>query len=235
MGEITSIVSVLNLLGLGGLGLFLYYIIKSLKERVANLTELAKEQKDTLEAVRTRALEIERLSKDYKQALTDFQEMGKRLDERRNELVKELELANQRKDLELARLAHLELEEIELKKQSLERLPDLERKLDETVSELGRQIKIVSPSLLVQLKDRPKIDVWCNWFAHNWSDLIDAKTSYKLLYLFLSSARHDIGHFAPFKKESVEGKPAQDASGEADDNEREHSVPKKPEEPNKQG
>jgi hypothetical protein len=75
MVDVTAIVSVLNLLGLGGLGLFLYYVIRGLKERVANLTDLAEEQKRTLEAVRTRALEIDRLSQDYKQALTDFQDM----------------------------------------------------------------------------------------------------------------------------------------------------------------
>jgi chromosome segregation ATPase len=121
-------------------------VVKGLKERVANLTELAREQRDTLEAVRTRAVKMDKLSKDYKQALLDFQEMGKRLDERRNELVAELELANKRKDQELVRLAHLELGEIELKKKSLERLPDLERKLDDTVKELRRQIRIVFPS-----------------------------------------------------------------------------------------
>jgi hypothetical protein len=123
-----------------------------------------------LEAVRTRAIEVDKLSKDYKQALLDFQEMGKKLDDRRNELVAELEFANKRKDQELARLAHLELEEIELKKKSLERLPDLERKLDDTVTEFSRQIRIVSPSLAHWLPTRSKDDVWRNWLAHSSSD-----------------------------------------------------------------
>jgi len=35
---------------------------------------------------------MDKLSKNYKQALVDFEDMGKRLNERRNELVKELEL-----------------------------------------------------------------------------------------------------------------------------------------------
>jgi hypothetical protein len=159
MGDITAIVSVMNFLGLGGLGLFIYYVIKGLKERIGNLTELAKEQKVTLDAVRERALEMDKLSKEYKQALTDFQDMGKKLDERRNELVKELELAIKRKDHDLARLTKLQLEQIEVKKKSLERLPDLERTLEETVSELSRQLRIVSPSLL-SLFSPPRRNRW---------------------------------------------------------------------------
>jgi hypothetical protein len=93
MGNITAIVSDLNLLGYEGLGLFIYYVIRGLKERIGNLTELAKEQKVTLDVVRARALEMDKLSKDYKEALMDFQDIGKKSDERRNKLVKELELA----------------------------------------------------------------------------------------------------------------------------------------------
>lgn len=209
MTDITQIVSILNLLGLGGLGLFLYYVIKGLTERVANLTDLANEQKATLEAVRARAIEMDRLSKDYKQALTDFQDMGKKLDERRNELVKELELANLRKDQELARLANLELEEIELKKRSLQRLPEIERRLDETVSELGRQLKIVSPSLLVQFKSRPRHDLWRNWLSHEWSDIrLEDSTSQRFLYLLLSSTLHEGGRPRSSKKPSGPTEPS---------------------------
>jgi hypothetical protein len=120
-------------------------MIKGLRERITNLTELAKEQQETLAAVRNRAEEADRLSKAYKEALLDFQEIGKKLDERRNELVKELEDANQQKDVELARLAHLELEEIELKKRSLERVPDLELRLEALVRDLERQLRILTP------------------------------------------------------------------------------------------
>jgi hypothetical protein len=209
MTDLTTIISALNLLGLGGLSLFIYYVIKGLRERVANLTELAREQKDTLEAVRTRAVEMDKLSKDYKQALTDFQKMGKRLDERRNELVKELELANQRKDVELARLAHLELEEIELKKQSLNRLPDIERKLDDTVAELSRQLKIVSPNLLVKLSAR-RSSLKLNWPAHNLNDL-DVLSGYlpNALYWLLISSSHDIDHLLPLKKVVAEAESRQ--------------------------
>jgi hypothetical protein len=147
MLTLADLTSILNLVGLGGLAVFIWYTIKGLRERITNLTELAKEQQETLAAVRSRAEESDRLSKAYKEALLDFQEFGKKLDERRNELVKELEVANQRKDLELARLARLELEEIELKRKSLERLPDLERRLEGIVGDLERQLRILTPSI----------------------------------------------------------------------------------------
>ncbi|HTY22241.1 MAG TPA: hypothetical protein VMC85_03870 [Desulfomonilaceae bacterium] len=146
MSDIAAMASVLDLLGLGGLGLFIYFVVKGMRERIGNLTQLANEQKVTLDAVRERALEMDKLSKDYKQALTDFQDMGKKLDERRNELVKELELAIKRKDDDLERLTKLRLEEIEVQKKSLERIPGLEQLLEQTVSELTRQFRILSPS-----------------------------------------------------------------------------------------
>lgn len=144
MADLQLLISFLNLLGLGGVGIFLYYLFKGLKERIKTLTELAMEQHKTLEAVRARAEEMDRLKDSYKQALLDFEDMGHKLEQRRNELVKELEAANQRKDEELAKLAHLKLEEIELKKKSLERLPQLEDNLTKAVSDLERQLHIIS-------------------------------------------------------------------------------------------
>jgi DNA repair ATPase RecN len=96
MKDLNSIISLLNLVGLGGVGAFLYYLYKGLTERINSLTELANEQNKTLEAVRGRAEEFDKLSQSYKKALTDFQEMGDKLETRRQELIKELEDANTR-------------------------------------------------------------------------------------------------------------------------------------------
>lgn len=136
----------LNLMGLGGVAVFLYYLYRGLRERIKALAELAEEQHKTLEAVRTRAEEIDRLSGAYKQAVSDFQEIGEKLDVRRKELIQELEAANERKDGELAKLADLQLQEIELKKKSLERLPELEKNLENALRDLGRQVRIIVPS-----------------------------------------------------------------------------------------
>jgi DNA repair ATPase RecN len=85
-----------NSLGVVGVAVFLHYLFKGLQTRIAALTTLAEEQKKTLETVRVRAAELDRLSDSYKKAVADFEEMGQKLEMRRNALVKELEEPNQR-------------------------------------------------------------------------------------------------------------------------------------------
>jgi len=146
MNDLVNIFPVLNFLGLGGLAVFLYYTFKGLHERIQNLEKLAEEQKKTLEAVRERAREMRKLSYEYKKSFSDFQEMGKKLEDRRNELVKELESINRKQDEELAKLKKLQIEEIEIKQKSFARIPELEKKLESAIVELGKQLQIVSPS-----------------------------------------------------------------------------------------
>jgi DNA repair exonuclease SbcCD ATPase subunit len=138
--DIAAILSGVNVIGLAVFG----FLVKSLRDRIENLTLLAKEQKETLDAVRTRATELDQLRKDYRQGLEDFQDLGKKLEDRRSQLVTELEQANKAKDDELARMKTLQLEELELKKRSLERIPEIEQRLSETVAELGRQMSLLS-------------------------------------------------------------------------------------------
>jgi len=145
MKDFNTIISLLNLLGLGGVGFFLYYLHKGLTERISNLSQLAKEQQKTISAVNERALEVDKLSKHYKQALEDFQDMGSKLENRRKELVDELEDANRRKDEQLTKLKELELQEIELKEKSLNKIPELEKQLQATIEQLRSQIEIVTP------------------------------------------------------------------------------------------
>lgn len=138
------VISVLNLLGLGGLAVFIYLVWKGLRERITNLTVLAEEQKQTLEAVRARATELDQMRKDYKQGLDDYQELGTRLNERHKLLVIELEAAIQRKDEQLACAKQLELKDLELQQQSLALLPELQERLATTAKSLEAQINILS-------------------------------------------------------------------------------------------
>jgi uncharacterized membrane protein YccC len=145
MKDLNTILSSLNLLGLGGMGVFIFYLVKGLMERISSLTLLAEEQKKTLDAVRDRASETDKLSQSYKKALADFQDMGEKIEKRRRELIEEQERAIKRKDDELAKLASLQIQELELKEESLKRIPQLEKQLEEAVLELRKQLTIVIP------------------------------------------------------------------------------------------
>jgi predicted nucleic acid-binding Zn-ribbon protein len=138
-----QIILILNSLGLAGLAYFLHSVFSGLKKRIDTLQTTVNEQKETLNAVRERADEFNRLSKGYKQALEDFEAMGQKLETRRKEVVDELEEANQRKDQKLIEFRELEIKEIELKKQSLEAIPGIEARLKEVVSELESRIEIL--------------------------------------------------------------------------------------------
>lgn len=70
--DITLIGFLGNYAGLAGLGYFIYYRDKGLRERINALTQLAKEQKETIEAARERATEFDEMRKKYKEALTDL-------------------------------------------------------------------------------------------------------------------------------------------------------------------
>ncbi len=142
---ISAVVSVLNLLGLGGLGVGVYVVFRALQERINALTALAAEQTKTLDAVRARAEESDRLAETYKRAVFDYEELGQKLNERRNELVKELEDASARKDSELARLKEIQIEELDLYRQSVARSPAIEERLSNTVAELQKQLQILAP------------------------------------------------------------------------------------------
>jgi hypothetical protein len=134
----------LNALGLPVLAVCLFFAWKALNDRITNLTTLAREQKETLEAVRSRATELDQMRKDYKQGLEDFQELGVKLNERRNELVKEYEAALQKKDDQLASAKQLELKELEIQQNSLALLPELQERLATAALSLETQISALA-------------------------------------------------------------------------------------------
>ncbi len=101
MDDLVTIFSGLNLLGLGSLGFYIYQVIKGLRQRITALSQLSEEQKKTLEIVRERATELDVLSKAYKDALSDFDEMGLKIKERKDQLIGELEDEIRKKDEKL--------------------------------------------------------------------------------------------------------------------------------------
>lgn len=157
MNDINTIITLLNFLGLGGIGLFIYYTFKGLNERITNLSKLAEEQRQTLDVVRERAGEYDKLSKCYKQTLEEFQEMGVKLEKRRKELVVELEEAIDRRDEKLEQV-QIELKQIDLQEKSLNRFSELEEQFQNIIVDLQRQIEIITPKDTIEKYLRLYID-----------------------------------------------------------------------------
>jgi hypothetical protein len=195
VNNFTDITSALNLLGLGGLAIFIIWTIKGLNQRISALTQLAKEQSKTLETVRSRAQEFEKLSEGYKKALLDFEEMGEKIERKRGELVKELEEANKRKDSELIRYKELQLAELSLKEQSLAKVTELEKSLGGAVTELQKQLQILAPGSWLSRGSKSQVLSYLLTFSDFEQRGLRPRTDpYGLHALMHSPLLHDIGH-----------------------------------------
>lgn len=184
MSNMSAAIQVLNFLGLGGVGIFIYYLFKGLSQRIKTLTEITKEQDKTLQIVRERALEMERWREDYKKIIDDFQDLGSKLDARRNELINELEDANKKKDTELAELKSAQLKEIELRQKSYEKVKELEQDLKKTKDELEHQYKILDPKLINYSKSFNKYILSCEpvTISYSWEPVVCEDKSFVISY-----------------------------------------------------
>ncbi len=140
----STVFEILNALGLGGLAVFIFFVFRSLGEKVSALQATVEEQNRTLKAARERAEELDRLRKHYKEAMADFQDLGAKIEQRRKLLISELETESERKDEELAKLKRIELEQIELAKASLEAMPRLRAQLDELLGDMRTQWQVLT-------------------------------------------------------------------------------------------
>jgi len=69
--------------------------------------------------------------------------MATYLDVQRQSAIIELERAKAEKDLELTRLKTLQLEQIDLKRESLQRIPELEKTLETTTMQLAQLVRLI--------------------------------------------------------------------------------------------
>lgn len=136
--------SILNSLGLAGLGVFLWFIWQGLKDRIKSLRELTEEQGRTLEAVRERAQEFDRLSQRYKQALADFDEMTTKTEARRKQVVHELEDAMKKKDAEIVVLKKAELTKVEKEQEGLSKISELAAQIENLKKEMRQQAQAIT-------------------------------------------------------------------------------------------
>lgn len=146
MEKLQEVISYLNTLGIGGVGTFMYYLFKGVSEKVNILSDTINEQDKILKILREHTRELEKWRNDYKGMLNDFKEMGEKIDERKRVLINELQEAVNQKDKELAMIKSEQLKEINLKKESYERISFLEKQLTDTQNEMNSHLKILLPS-----------------------------------------------------------------------------------------
>ncbi len=128
---------VFNSAGLGGLGIALFFAWKALNNQIKTLQA-------TLDAAKQRADEFEKLSEGYKKAVDDFNDMGEKLQSRREAVVREYEKAMAEKDEKLAEYKQKELEQIQMKEESYKNLNDLTEKVEDLAHKIDQNLKILS-------------------------------------------------------------------------------------------
>ena len=115
-----------RLLETGGLGIFIWFLIRSLKEQISGLQRTLEIQNKTLQAMEKRAEEAEKIGALYRKLLEDLpQDLDRYRDTLRrlkDEIIRELEEANRRKDETLSARTQSELDEIVRAEEELEKL-----------------------------------------------------------------------------------------------------------------
>lgn len=143
-----------RILELGGLGIFIWYLIKGLKQQIIALQatlEIQKgtleAQKSTLDAMERRVMEAEKMGELYRRLLDqlpdDLEKYKTVLGKLKDEIIKELEDANKRKDDKLASLTKSRLDEITKQEQILNELPQLRETLISTYDDIKRKLVVL--------------------------------------------------------------------------------------------
>ena len=151
--QITTIIT--NLLTGGGVAVFLYIVIRGLKDQIGalktqivTLNETIEVQKKTLQAMETRVLETEKIGNIYRQFLEEF---PKELENYRalhtkmkDDQIKLLQQANEQKDEKLKETAEIELEKLKLQQRALDDIPKLRKELIEVVDTLQQRFSVIN-------------------------------------------------------------------------------------------
>lgn len=135
----------------GGFAFIVWLIIRGLKIEIKNLRtviegqgQTIKTQTGTLEAMEKRVEESEKFKELYKKFLSDLPEdidnYKRILAGLKDEAIKELEIANKKKDEKLAELSKNKLLTLENQEKILEELPKLRENLINTHSSLEKKL-----------------------------------------------------------------------------------------------
>lgn len=205
--QITTIIT--NVLTGGGVAVFLYMVIRGLKDQIValkaqigTLNETIEVQKKTLQAMETRVLETEKIGNIYRQFLEEF---PKELENYRalhtkmkDDQIKLLQQANEQKDERLKETAEIELEKLKLQQRALDDIPKLLGQITDTARTLEQRLSTVD-----QLAGTTPLEL----------HLADVRKS--LLTAFMSSLwSHDLSKLSTYYLFHTDKKDGKDAEGD---------------------
>lgn len=152
--KLTTIEILSRLFEFGGLGTFIWFLIRGLQQRIIDLNEsmeiqrkTLEAQKSTLEAMERRVQEAEKVGELYRKLLEELpQDLDKYKDTLRrikDDVIRELEDANLRKDEKLVALTRSRLDEISKQEQLLQELPSLRQELLDNYTDLKAKLSVL--------------------------------------------------------------------------------------------
>jgi hypothetical protein len=145
--QITTII--LNILASGGVTIFLLFVIQGLRREIKNLNIAIETQNDTFEVIGKRITEkrfseIEKVGNIYKSLIDELpvaiDQYSEIIRKTKENVIEELERANQSKDERLKRVAELRLKEIEVVQPIITQLSTLSENLHQTMNEVRAQL-----------------------------------------------------------------------------------------------
>ena len=143
--QITTIIT--NILTSGGVITFLWFLIRGLQRQIGSLNKTIEAQNKTLEVMEKRVTETERVGDIYKSLISELPDYIEKyksiISITRDEMIAELEKANQLKDEKLKSMTEIELKKLDIQEQIITELPKLRDELLKTQSAINQRFDTI--------------------------------------------------------------------------------------------
>ena len=144
-----------------GLAVFLGFLLRGIKRQIFSLKATIAAQKQTLEVMDKRISETEKIGDIYRGLIKDLPEdlekYKKIIRLTKDEVIKSLEEANAKKDIELKKAAELNLQQIESQEKIVQELPELRCSLIEVTKNLSTRLDALSSGSMAQLASNASV------------------------------------------------------------------------------
>ncbi len=138
-----AVTIITSLLQTGGIFVFLYFLIRGLRQQIKAMSKTLEEQNKTLDVMERRIEETQKVGDVYRQWLSDLPEDIEKyktvVSKLKDETIEELQKAKEAQDKKLESMKELKLQELELQERALAELPDLHNELLETVEAIQQR------------------------------------------------------------------------------------------------